>query len=442
MTNEKSKFNDFAGKLVNFGKANGATQISVSIGSSTDFSVEVRNGKIEKLEEAFSTGLSLKVIVDAKVATASSSDLSQATMEKMIVNAIERAKLSSPDPFGALPELEQFDVDVDSLKLYDPNIESYTPEKKIAAAKELEKMCLADIRIKMSNGSGYSTSSGEVVLVNSNGFSGSYRTTSCSIGISLQTGEKDKMVEDGWYDYSLYLSDLMPVEKIAEKAIFRTTRLVGGKKVKSDNFPVVFEPTMTASILGFLSACINGSSIYMRRSFLAGKIGKKIANPLINIVNDGLLPTGRGSRPFDGEGVPCRKFNVVETGMLKNYLLGTYSARKLNMKSTGNASGPNNLYLANGPNSPEDIIKSVDDGLYLTKTIGQGTVPSTGDISKGAYGIWIEKGKLTYPVSEITISGNLGKILNDIVMIGNDNEFRSSISGPTIKVKEMTISGN
>ena len=181
--------------------------------------------------------------------------------------------------------------------------------------------------------------------------------------------------------------------------------------------------------------------MYLRQSFLAGKIGEKVGSDGVTIVDNGVLPGGIGTRPFDSEGVPARRTVVMERGVLKSYLLDTYASRKLSMKSTGNSSGANNLYLAAGTSTPEEIIKSVDKGLLLTDTIGFGLVATTGDISRGAFGLWIEKGEIAFPVAEITISGNLGKVLAGIEMVGNDLEFKDSVTGPTVKVDEMTIGG-
>lgn len=430
-----------AEELVSFGRKKGATQIEVSIGQGSEFSLDVREGEVERLVEAGSKGLSLRLFVDGKMARASSSDLSKDTLEKLVENAIERAKLSSADPLAGLPEKEAISVDIEKLKLWDPAILELQPEKKIAAAKEIEKICLADKRVKKSFGASYGTYTGETFLANSNGFSGSYKRTACSSGVYLQAGEEPNLFDEGWNDSSRILAKLESPEEIAKKAIHRVTRLIGGKKVETQNVPVVFESPMTASLLSFLFNCINGNSIYLKQSFLAGKIGEKVGNDLVTVIDDGLIPGAAGSKPFDGEGVPTRKTVVIENGVLKNYLMDTYAGKKLNMKSTGNSSGANNFYLAPGTSTPEEIIKSVDKGLFLTGTIGFGLVPTTGDISRGAFGLWIEKGELTYPVAEITFSGNLGQLLKGIEMVGNDVKFKDSITGPTIKVAEMTVGG-
>ena len=315
------------------------------------------------------------------------------------------------------------------------------PEQKIELARQTEAICLKDKKISNSYGANFSNYSGETILVNSFGFSGSYQRTSCNLGVYLQAGEGDNKVEDGWYEGEHYFKNLWAPEKIARIAIHRVTRLIGAKKVKTQNVPVVFEPSMTRSILAFLYQCINGRAIYMKQSFLLDRIGEKIANENITIIDDGLMPGAPGTKPFDGEGVPIRNNVVVEKGILKTYLTDTYSGRKLKMKSTGNASGANNFYLEKGEFSSEEIIKSVDNGLLLTSTMGQGTNPATGDFSRGAFGLWIENGKIAYPVAEITISGNLAQMLNSIEMIGNDLRFNRSIAGPTVKIREMTVSG-
>jgi PmbA protein len=430
-----------AEELVEFGRKNGASQVEVSIQQGTNFSVDVREGEIEKLMEAVSKNLGLRLFVDGKMARASSSDLSKDTLNKLMLNAILRAKLSSADPFAGLPEKEPVTIDVASLKIYDPAVLEMAPEKKIAAAKEVEAICLKDRRIAKSYGSTFNTYMGERFLANSNGFSGAFKRTNCSNGVYLQAGEDPNLFDEGWSDTSVHLEKLELPETIAKKAIHRVTRLIGGKKIESQNVPVVFEPPMTAGLLNFFATCVSGNNIYLKQSFLAGKIGEKVGNDLVNIIDDGLMPGALGTELFDGEGVPLRKTTLIEKGTLKNYLLDTYSAKKLGMKTTGNSGGPNNLYLAAGSFTPEQIIKSVDKGLFLTGTIGFGQVPTTGDISRGAFGIWIEKGELTYPVAEITISGNLAQLLQGIQMVGNDLQFKDSITGPTIKVAEMTVGG-
>ncbi len=427
--------------IVKYAKQKGASEAQVSINDETEFWVEVRNQNIEKLQQANSKNLSLKIIVNEKVANASSSDFSLDTLHKLVENAVERAKLASPDTFSSLPENQPITVNEKDLQIYDPSIEKISADDKINIAKRIEKIALSDKRITVSGGSSYYTAIGNVVIANSKGFTGTYKYSSVSAGVSLQAGNKDNPVEDYWYESAKYLNGISSPEKIAGTAIDRVTRLIGSKKVKTQRVPVVFDRKMASSLLGFLSQCINGHSVYMKRSFLAGKIGSKVAASNIKLIDNGLLPKGLGTSPFDSEGVPSQKTTLIENGILKNYILDTYSARKLNLKSTGNAGGSSNLYIETGNYSPEEIIASVNNGLFFVRSLGQGTNSTTGDYSKGCYGIWIENGKLAYPVSEITVSGNLSDMLNNIEMLGNDLVFDSSITSPTLKIKELTISG-
>lgn len=437
-----SNLNDIARHFVEFGKKAGADEVQISIYEGNDFSVSVRDGNIEELNEASDKAASVKVIVDKKVASASSGDLAASTMEKLIKNAIERAEYSGKDEFAGIPnKTADYPSDMSKYDLYDEAILKMSPEEKIKRALDMERFALADKRIRASGGAGFGTGEGTRVIANSNGILGQYSTTSISASVSLQAGKGDDFQEDYWWESSHHLNKLPSGESIAKKAIERVTRLVGAKKVETQVVPIVFDPQMSQMLFGFLLQCISGSAIYMKQSFLVDKINQSIASKMLNIIDDPTIPGGAGSRPFDGEGVPMSKMAIVENGVLKNYLLDTYSAKKLGMKSNGHASGISNCYIAPGNVSPEEIIKSVKKGLYLTNTIGQGTVPTSGDISKGAYGLWIENGKLTYPVAEVTFTGTLSEMLNNIDMIGNDLNMRSSLSAPTIKINNMSISG-
>ncbi len=441
MSKDRDMLMQLSDDLLAYGKSRGATQMEITINDGTEFSVDIREGEIERLVEAGKRSLSLRVFVEGKLASASSSDLSSETLKGLVSNAIERAKVATVDEFAGLPEYEPVVVKPGGLGIYDPAIIEMSPEEKIAAARETEALTLKDKRIKKSHGASFNSAAGEAILVNSNGFRGSYQRTDCSCGVYVQTGEGENLFDEGWYDVSVSRDGLKSPEEIAAIATQRATRLIGGRKIDTQTVPVIFEYPMTASLISFLYSCVSGRNIYLQQSFLAEKIGEKVGNDLITVIDDGLMAGGPGTKPFDDEGVATRKTTVIEKGVMKSYLLDTYAARKLKMHSTGNAGGANNLYLAAGAHTPDEIIKSMDKGLLLTGMIGFGTVPTTGDISRGAVGMWIEKGEIAYPVAEITISGNLGNILNDIEMVANDLTFRRSVSGPTIKVKEMTVGG-
>lgn len=441
MKKNQINYLDFAQELVKFAQKNGASQTQIAISTAKHFTVEVREGNIEKLQDSTSSTLSLKLIVNDKVATAQSSDLSKDTIEQLIKNSIKRANYSNPDKYASLPEKQKPSFSYNDLKIYDPTLEELPAERKISSAKEIEKIATSDSRIRLSLGSFFSTSIYEYYLSNSNGFAGVNKTSRCSAGVWLQSGEGENQYQDGAMESAISYQNLPQNEVIAKTAINRVCRMLGARKIESCKVPVVFEPRMTASLLGFLASCLHGSAIYTNRSFLVGKLGQKIAGDNITIIDDPTLVAYPGSRPFDAEGVPSQKTNVIQNGKLNNYLLDTYSAKKLNLKSTGNAGGATNFYLKEGIHSQEDIIKSVDKGFLLVNTIGQGTVPTTGDISRGAFGLWIEKGEISFPVMEITFSGNLADILNNIEMLGNDPEKNRNIFGPTIKVAELTLSG-
>jgi len=441
----QAKLFKLAEDLVNFGKNQGADEIEVSILDGYEFSVDVRFGKIENLVEAGSRALGMRVIKDKKTAFSSSSDLSRNTLEHLVKNAIKRAALASPDEFSGLPSPSSRHMDILSLALFDPTIPKLSSKKKIALAIETERIALYDKRITNSHGASLETKEIKTVFANSNGFLQEYDQTVCGLSLGLQAGDTDNRVEDYWFSIKRHYKELESPEEVAKKAVERTIRQINPKKIKTQKVPVIFEPMMTTWLMGFLFACVSGISIYQKTSFLVDKLGEKIGNNSVNVIDDGLLPGMLGSRPFDAEGVPCKKTPVIEDGILKNYLCNTYAARKLKLISTGNSAGtgvnPNNFYLKAGDIPPDRIISSLDRGLILIRTIGHGLNPVTGDISRGAFGLWVEKGEIAYPASEITISGNLGEILNNIEVIGNDLDFQSPISGPTIRIQELTVAG-
>jgi PmbA protein len=435
-----------AESLVAFGKSSGADEVEIHISEGTEFNVDVRLGKIENLIEAGSKAMGLRVIKDKKTAFASSSDLSLATLHRLLRRAVKRADLANLDEFAGLAPVSPKKIDIAGLRLFDPSIASLDSKTKIRLALETEKIALQDKRITNSYGASFVTNEIRTVIANSNGFSGEYDQTYCGLSLGLQAGDTDNLVEDYWFSSKRHFNELDPPEKVARAAVERTVRQINPRKIKTQKAPVIFEPTMTGWVLGFLFGCASGISIYQKASFLVDKLGQRIGNENVTVFDDGLLPGQLGTRPFDSDGEACRKTAVVEKGILKSYLCNTYAARKLRLGSTGNADGssvsPTNLYLQAGSTAPKDIISSTEKGLLLIRTLGHGLNPVTGDISRGAFGLWIENGEIAFPVSEITISGNLGEVLQNVEMVGSDLEFLSPISGPTIKIKEMMIAGS
>jgi PmbA protein len=434
-----------AESLVTFGRSQGTDEIEVSILDGLEFSVDVRLGKIESLVEAGSRYLGLRVIKDNKTAYATSCDLDTDTLKQLVKNAIRRSELANPDEFAGLPLTKPKIEDYLDLAIFDPAISELTTQKKIGLALETERIALADNRISNSHGASFETKELHSVLANSYGFIHEYQETFCSLSVGIQAGETDSKVEDYWSSTERHLQSLESPEKIGKKAVERTVRQLNPRKIKTQVVPVIFEPTMTNWLLGFLFACISGIAVYQKLSFLSDKLGEKIGNEHITVYDDGQMPGKLGTRPYDSEGVPTQQNRVIEKGTLRNFLCNTYAGKKLNLPSTGNADGagvgPNNFYLQPGSITPEEIIQTTKRGLILIRTIGHGLNPVTGDISRGAFGLWIENGEIAYPVSEITIAGNLGAIMNQIEEKGNDLEFRSAICGPTIKIQELTVAG-
>jgi PmbA protein len=288
------------------------------------------------------------------------------------------------------------------------------------------------------------------VLANSHGFVGEYRRSYCSVA-AVPIAQDDKgMQRDYWYSVARSLAKLDSAEQVGKEAARRTLRRLGARKVKTAHVPVVLDPMVAGSILGHIFEGVNGDSVYRGESFLAGKLGEKIAGPNVTIVDDGTMPGGFGTSPFDGEGIPTRRTLVIENGILKSYLLNTYTAKKLGLETTANASrglagtpgiGPGNYFLEPGTKTQNQIIADIKDGLYVTEFLGHGANLVTGDYSRGASGIWIVNGELAYPVEEITVAGNLKDMFCNISEIGSDLEFRGSVASPTIRIDGLTVGG-
>jgi PmbA protein len=436
---------DLAEELVTYGRKLGADEVEVTLQEGREFVVEVRLGEIENLTNAGSRYVTVKIIQDKRTALTTSSDLDRTTLHSLIKNAVQRAALGSPDEYAGLPASDEDSIDPQALELFDPAIAGLDSETKIGLARETEKIALADKRIINSHGAGFETNEVRTILANSLGISRSFSETYCSLGVGLQAGETDELVEGYWGCAKRHVSQLETPEAIARRAIARTVRQLGPRKIKTQVAPVVFEPEMTAWLMGFLFSCVSGVAVYNRATFLMDKLGERIAHPDMHVHDNGLLPRGLGSSPFDADGVPCRETPVLENGILANYLCNTYAARKLGLPSTGNASGsgvgPSNFYLQAGTASPEEMVRSLDRGMILVRVLGHGLNSITGDISRGAFGLWVEKGEIVYPVSEVTISGNLGTLLENVIQVGDDLEFRSAVCGPSLLVDGLTIAG-
>lgn len=430
----------------------GATDAEAIGIESTEFSVEIRLGQIEKLQEAASRGIGLRVLHDGRQASASTSDLGASAIEDLVSTAIEMARLTSVDDAARLPLRDDLATQIPDLELFDPEIAALPTDRKIEMARNCEAAAREfDERITNSEGGACSTVISRMALVSSAGFAGEYESTVCGLIAAPIARQGDQMQVGYWGDRQRKLSGLESPDEIGREASRRALRKLGASKVATTEVPIVFEAQAAEDLLGDLFEAVDGTSIFRRASFLVGKLGEQIAAPELTVIDDGLMKSGPGSRPFDGEGLPSRRTVVIENGVLRSYLLNTYTAHKLGLKSTGNASrgltgapavGPSNFFIAPGIRTPSEIISSVVNGFYVTEMIGFGFNAVTGDYSRGAAGWWIENGKLSFPVEEVTIAGNFRDILMGIEMIGNDLRFRGRIAAPTIKVNRMVVSGS
>jgi len=435
----------------------GATDAEAVVREGDEFSVNVRMGQVETLTESGSRGLGLRVFRGTRSASASTSDLTPDGIRQFVEGALALAQVTEEDAFSGLPETAEFGSVGGDLHLYYDDVYSLEGAARIEWARRAEAAALAaDPRITNSDGGSFDASTGRKVLANSRGFVGGYRTSYAGVAAApLAMDTNGTMQRDGWWSSARCFAHLESPEAVGKEAARRTLRRLGARRVTTQRVPIVFAPEVARSLIGHVFEAASGDAIWRSASYLAGRLGETIGAKNLTIVDDNLmlLPSGAGgygSSPFDGEGLPSLRTVVVEGGVLRNYLLNTYTARKLGMKSTHNAArglagtpgiGCGNLYLEPGTQTPEEMIGEVQAGLYVTGLMGFGTNIVTGDYSRGATGLWIENGVLTHAVEEVTIAGNLGEMLMNVVAIGNDLEFRGSVASPTLRIDGMTIAG-
>ena len=435
----------------------GASDAEAVVREGDEFSVNVRMGEVETLQESGSRGLGLRVFHGKRSATASTSDLTADGIRQLIEGAMALVKVTEEDPFTGLPEAAEFGSLTEDLHLYYDDVYSLDGKQRIEWARRAEAAALgADPRITNSDGGSFDAATGRMVLANSRGFVGGYRTSYAGVSAApLAMDTNGQMQRDGWWSSARSFAHLESPEAVGQEAARRTLRRLGARRVATQRVPIVFAPEVARSLIGSIFEAASGDAIWRSASFLAGKLGESIGAANINIVDDHtmLLGTGAGgygTSPFDGEGLRSQRTVVVENGELRNYLLNTYTARKLGMKSTHNASrglagtpgvGCGNLYLEPGAQTPEEIIAEIPAGFFVTSLMGFGTNIVTGDYSRGATGLWIENGQLTHAVEEVTVAGNLGEMLKNVAAIGNDLVFRGAIASPTLRIDGMTVAG-
>ena len=435
----------------------GASDAEAVAREGDEFSVNVRMGEVETLKESGSRGLGLRVFLGRRSGSASTSDLTAEGIRQLVEGALALARVTEEDPFAGLPETGEFGAIQGDLHLYYDDVYSLGGAERIEWARRTEAAALAaDPRITNSDGGSFDAATGRKALANSRGFVGSYRTSYAGVAAAPLAKDADgRMQRDGWWSSARRLSDVESPELVGAEAARRTLRRLGARRVATQSVPIVFAPETARTLIGSVFEAASGDAIWRGASFLAGKLGETMAATDLTIVDDNtmLLPTGVGgfgTSPFDGEGLPSQRTVVVENGVLRNYLLNTYTARKLGMRSTHNAArglagapgvGCGNLFLTPGQLTPEEILSGVTAGLYVTSLMGFGTNLVTGDYSRGATGLWIENGQLTHAVEEVTIAGNLAGMLRNVTAIGNDLVFRGSVASPTLRIDGMTIAG-
>ena len=431
--------------------AAGATDAECTLAEGEEFSANVRMRELENLKEAGSRAAGLRILRGKHTGSSYTSDLSKEGIERLVISAIELADVTTEDPPAGLPDPEELGAIAGDLRLYSPDVAQLATELKIETAKRAENAALsADRRISNSEGASFDTHTGRHVFANSRSFSGEYRSSYCSLSTVPVAREGDSMERDYWYTMARGFAGLEPPEQVGRIAAQRALRRLNAVKMETQKVPVVFEPRTARSLLDNIFEAVHGMSVYRHESFLAGKLGQKVASDTVTIIDDGTIPGLFGSSPFDDEGAPSRRTVVIENGVLRSYLLNCYAARKLGMKTTGNASrgltgnagiGHGNFYLENGAQTPEQIIAGIPNGFYVTELLGFGVNVVTGDYSRGAAGLWIRNGELAFAVSEVTIAGNLKDMLMGLEAVGSDLEFRGSSAAPTLKIGEMTVGG-
>jgi PmbA protein len=435
----------------------GATDAEAVAYEGDEFSALVRLGKVETLKESGSRAIGLRVFNGLRTASTSSSDLSPDGLEKLVEGAIALSKITSEDPFIGLPDESEFGKLEGDLGLYFEDVNQQPPAERIEIARRCEAAAMAyDTRIQNSGGGDFDTSTSYKVMVNSRGFVGEQRRSYCGFSAApIAIDDRGRMQRNFWYSSARTTRLLELPEEIGIKAAQRALRRLGARSVPTQRVTVVFSPEIARSIMGNIFEAANGDAIYRHASFLDGMLGERVAGENVTVIDDGTLVFnsigGFGTSAFDGEGLPTRRTVLVEKGILTSYVTNTYTARKLGLKSTGNASrglagnpgiGAGNFFLQPGDCTPEQLIGDVKQGLYVTETMGFGVNLVTGDYSQGAAGLWIENGELTFPVEEITIAGNLKEMYKNISAIANDLVFRSASAAPTMRVEGMTIAGS
>lgn len=443
-------YEDLASDVVKKAVRLGADQCDAFIETGTHLEITVRKGKPETVERARFTGLGIRFFSKKRLGFSFATDLSSDAIDRAIDQARAFALSASPDPDGG--PAEAICKEVEDLAIFDPSIEDLPIAKKIGMALECEQAAYDyDPRIKNTYGTSYNEETITIVIATHNCDPTSYRATRfelACIPVAESNGEKRIGI---WVSKERLLSEIEPPVVIGRTSAYNAIRMLGAKPTKTQKAPVVFEQRTAAEVLENIFDCLDGNMVIKGMSFLMDRLDQKVASEHVTIIDDGRIPSRTGSRPFDADGIPTQRTICIDRGILKQFLYDLRTARKAQTKSTGNAwrgfdtvpsIGPNNFYLAPSDTSPEQIIRSVSNGILITSLLGFGVNPTTGDFSRGAEGLWISNGEVASPIDGITIAGNLLDMLKGISAVGSDLRFFGRIGSPTFLIDQMTIAGD
>jgi PmbA protein len=443
---DQSALTDLAARLVAAARAAGADAADAIAVRSVSLGVEVREGAVEESERSEGDDVGLRVFAGRRQAVVSTNDINSDVAE-LAGRALAMARAAPEDPFAGLADEERLARDLPDLDLLDPELPTVAILEQ--RAKRAEAAGLAVKGVTRSGGASASAGIGGIVLVTSAGFRGAYLNSAHGVAMTAIAGEGTAMERDYDYSSALHGADLEPAEKVGRTAGERTVARLNPRKVETRRVPVVFDRRVAGSLIGHLAGAINGAAVARKTSFLRDRLGARLFRSGINVVDDPLRPRGLRSRPFDAEGVAGRRFAVIEDGVLTSWLLDCASARELGLATTGHAQrgvssmpspGPSNLHLAAGGDSPETLMSDIREGFYVTDLIGVGVNQVTGDYSRGASGFWIENGRKSFPVSEVTIAGSLIDMFRELSP-ADDLEFRYGTNAPSVRVEGLTVAG-
>jgi len=448
-SNSADSLRDIAQYMLGYAKQHGASAAAADVSEGFGQAVTVRQGEVETIEYNRDKGLAITVYIGQQRGNASTSDFSPQAVRDTVDAALSIARYTAKDDCSGLPDADMLACNCLDLDLYHPW--DLPVDKAIELAQQCEQAALeADERINNSEGATVNVHEAQFVHANSLGFVGGYPTSRHSISCAVIAGKDDAMERDYWYNVARDARDLQDAQLVGRIAAQRTVRRLNARQLDTMQVPVLFEAPIASGLLGHFVGAVSGGSLYRKSSFLLDQLDKPVFAPHINIEDIPDIRKGLASSPFDDEGVRVKRRAIVEGGVLCGYFLGTYSARKLGLLTTGNAGGSHNLILKASGGRPGELagdldfaglLKQMGRGLLVTELLGQGVNHVTGDYSRGAAGFWVEGGEIQYPVQEITIAGNLKDMYRNIVAAGNDILVQGSRQCGSILVEGMTVAG-